>query len=184
MVENNKEKQDHVWKILWSNKNYLDNKVLMGTIDEFEIRGTSSELDSKVIDAWVSNLSAIYSIDDRFANSINASANELLENSLKHSYKFADTDKSGKLNIITLGVLMFPSHFHVYCITRYADINIDKISEKLSQNVSKTNIVENDALKTGAGGRGFLMTKLLSDMIYVNQDSVSNEFGFFKVRYH
>lgn len=92
MVENQKEKRGYVWKILWNNNtnNYLDNKVIKGTIDEFEIKGTPSELDSKVINAWVSNLSDMYSIDDRFANSITASANELLENSLKHVYKFAD----------------------------------------------------------------------------------------------
>jgi len=190
MVENQQERPEYIGKILWNNSRYdahLKTVMSIGPDNfHYELKGAPSEMDLRSVAEFVSSIKTIHSLDDRVTQGIVTSLNELLENALKHSYKFQDKDISGKLNEITLGLSVYNTHIQGYCLTypnpiNRAPANLEKISQKLSQKVSREHIEENDALKPEAGGRGFMMTKLLSDMIYINQDSVETEFGFKKL---
>lgn len=188
MVETLQKDDGYLIKVLWNKPDYdshLKTKMSVGTDNfNYELRGLPSKIGLPEVFEFVSSIKTMHSLDEKIAQGIISASEELIENAFKHSYKRSDVDEYGNLNEITLGVSVYKTHVHAYCITKNASTDLEAISRRLSQKVSKERIEENDALRPGDGGRGFLLTKLLTDMIYVQQDAAGTEFGFLKILPH
>lgn len=163
----------HCWNILWQTpRKSTGLQIASDWLEMYEIKGSPCKFKMSEVYKNITRIGARNYIEAGATQSILMASNELIDNVITHS-------ASGR-SLAIFGLIVFSDHVHVYCTTSYSAADAEVMKSRLEQKVSRTDIASNDALRSGAHGRGLLITRLNTDLIYLRQDDSSTEVGFLK----